>query len=99
VGPPGGGSSFDAYLALVRARIQAEKRYSPLARRRGLEGVVTVRLELGPSGAVSRVAVEDGAPLLLARATEEAVERAEPFPPPPDGLGVIRIPVRYQLVD
>ena len=68
-------------------------------RRRGLEGVVTVRLQLDAGGKVAGLDVEDGAPLLLAKATQEAVKRAGPFPPPPDGLGVLRIPVRYRLTD
>ena len=66
---------------------------------RGLEGVVNVRVSIGPSGTVSKVLVEDGAPMLLAKSTEEAVERAGPFPPPPAGLGVLRVPVRYRLDD
>jgi protein TonB len=97
--PGGTEDPIELYKALVRARIQAERRYSPMARRRGLEGTVTVRVSVGPSGKVTRLLVEDGAPLLLARATEEAVERAGPFPPPPTGLGVLRIPVRYRLTD
>jgi protein TonB len=97
--PGGTEDPIEVYKALVRARIQAERRYSPMARRRGLEGVVTVRLSVGASGKVSKVLVEDGAPMLLSKSTEEAVERAGPFPPPPAGLGVLRIPVRYRLTD
>jgi periplasmic protein TonB len=99
-GSPGGTEDpIEVYKALVRARIEAERRYSPMARRRGLEGVVNIRVSIGPSGAVSRVSVEDGAPMLLAKSTEEAVARAGPFPPPPTGLGVLRVPVRYRLDD
>jgi protein TonB len=97
--PGGAADAVQAYIALVRARIQAERRYSSMARRRGLEGVVTVRLQLDAGGKVAGLDVEDGAPLLLAKATQEAVKRAGPFPPPPDGLGVLRIPVRYRLTD
>jgi TonB family protein len=95
----GGEDPLEVYAALVRARIQAQRRYSPMARRRGLEGVVMVRLQLAASGEVAKLLVEDGAPLLLARSTEDAVARAGPFPPPPTGLGVLRIPVRYRLTD
>jgi periplasmic protein TonB len=102
-GPPGasggGEGPIEAYAALVRARIEAQRRYSPMARRRGLEGVVMLRLQLAASGEVAELLVEDGAPLLLARSTEDAVARAGPFPPPPTGLGVLRIPVRYRLTD
>ena len=97
--PGGSEDPIEVYKALVRARIEAERRYSPMARRRGLEGVVNVRLSVGPSGAISKMLVEGGAPLLLAKSTQEAVERAGPFPPPPAGLGVLRIPVRYRLDD
>jgi protein TonB len=97
--PGGTEDPIEVYKALVRARIQAERRYSSMARRRGLEGVVTVRVSVGPSGKVSKVLIEDGAPMLLSKSTEEAVERAGPFPPPPAGLGVLRIPVRYRLTD
>ena len=98
--PGGVVDPIEVYKALVRARIEAERRYSPMARRRGLEGVVNIRVSIGAvRQRVSKVLVEDGAPMLLAKSTEEAVERAGPFPPPPAGLGVLRVPVRYRLDD
>jgi protein TonB len=81
----------------VLRRIDAKKRYPSLAKSRGVEGTVMVTLWISPGGGLDRVEIGDKAPPLLAASTREAVEQASPFPPPPNGMPSIRVPIRYAL--
>ncbi len=76
-----------AYLAGVRARIEAAKRYPRWARRRGIQGEVDLRFRLGPDGRLlgAEVKRSSGAKV-LDQAAVEAVRRAAPFPPAPPGV-------------
>jgi len=103
-GPPAGsgGGGADAladYIARLQRAIDAHKSYPPMARRRGIEGVVTVRLAIDATGGLVRTALVGRAPEMLARSTREAVDRASPFPPPPGGPLQIEFPVRYEIVE
>lgn len=103
-GPPGGGGgggadALAAYIARLQQAIDAHKSYPPMARRRGIEGVVTVRLAIDAAGGLERTSLVGRAPEMLARSTREAVDRASPFPPPPGGPLQIEFPVRYEIVE
>ncbi len=80
-------------------RIAAMRQYPAMARRRGIEGVVTIELAIAADGTVRHLEIGRGGPRILHRATRDAVERAAPFPPPPAELGTLRIPIRYRLED
>lgn len=95
----GGADALAAYIAGLQRAIDAHKSYPPLARRRGIEGVVTVRLAIDAAGTLERTALVGSSPALLARSTREAVDRAGPFLPPPGGPLQIEFPVRYEIVD
>jgi protein TonB len=96
-GAGGGADAIQAYVASVLRRIDAKKRYPSLAKSRGVEGTVMVTLWISPGGGLDRVEIADKAPPLLAASTREAVEKASPFPPPPNGMPSIRVPIRYAL--
>lgn len=85
------------YVALVRARVDAQKRYPAMARQRSEEGLVLARLSIGPDGRLEGLEVDRGGPLLLRRATRAAVEAAAPFAMPPGGSVLIEIPVRWRV--
>lgn len=70
------------YLADVMAHIEQHKWYPKAARRRGLEGEVSVRFILLPDGSTRNLLVENGPDVLLS-AARKAVERAVPMPKPP----------------
>jgi len=72
----------DRYLSDVMAHIEQHKWYPKAARRRGLEGEITVRFILLPDGSAENVLVENGPELLMA-AARKAVEKATPMPTPP----------------
>jgi protein TonB len=104
----GGGSGqgnpdeMKAYLARVRKRLTASKKYPPAARAQKLEGVATVSFLLAPDGRVlsSRLAKSSGHPAL----DEEVmalVRRVSPLPPrpkdlPQDNLS-LTVPIQFSL--
>jgi protein TonB len=96
-GPGGGGDPIAAYVTLVRQRIDAHKRYPAMARRRGLEGVVTVRIRIADDGSVERTVTLGEVPRLFEKTALEAVQKAAPFPPPPARFGELEVAIRYEL--
>lgn len=88
-----------AYVERVRARVVEHRHYPTLARRRGIEGDVVVRLAIAHDGTLRDVDAVGAAHRLLERPTLEAVRAAEPFPPPPEGVGLIELSVDYRIVD
>jgi periplasmic protein TonB len=70
------------YRKQLIERIQANKFYPPLARRRNIEGEVKLRLRLDCQGAILDLQGEGGH-LLLKNAALEAVEKSLPLAPPP----------------
>ena len=104
----GGGSGqgnpdeLNAYLARVRKRLAASKKYPPAARARKLEGVALVGFLLAPDGRVLslRLARSSGHPVL----DEEVmalVRRVAPLPPRPQGLPQdnlnLTVPIQFSL--
>jgi protein TonB len=99
-GPPGGapgGDALAAYVARVRDAIARHKKYPSLARRRGIEGRVTLKLSIASDGSVLSSATLGSPPVLLARSALAAVASASPFEPPPAGSLRIEVPIRYAL--
>ena len=86
-----------SYVDRIRAAVEARKRYPSMARRRGTEGVVLARFHIGEDGELISLWTDQAAASILSRSTREAVERAAPFPPPPNGSIVIELPIRYAL--
>ncbi len=75
---------FQAYAAMIRAKIERAKRYPLPAREMGLEGAVKLRFSLTGQGELLRVEVLKSSGIkILDQAAVEAVKRAAPFPPPP----------------
>ncbi|SHF17925.1 outer membrane transport energization protein TonB [Desulfacinum infernum DSM 9756] len=75
------GDALQRFLAEVRRRIARHKHYPAAARRRQLEGRVTVRFAIRPDGSADGLkVVESSGVSVLDRAALEAVRRAAPFP-------------------
>ena len=72
----------EQYLSNVMAHIEQHKWYPKAARRRGIEGEVSVRFTLLPDGSAKALIVENGHEMLVA-AARKAVEKAIPMPKPP----------------
>lgn len=86
----------------VVALLERMKRYPPEARARGEHGVVQAHFRIDRSGRVvaSRITRGSGSAALDHEALA-LVQRAQPFPPPPDGLRGdaidLTVPVRFDM--
>ena len=94
-----GGDPLAAYIRQVRDSIARHKRYPALARRRGIEGRVLLRLSITPRRSLVESEAVDSPSLVLARSALKAVEAASPFAPPPAGALRIEVPIRFALED
>lgn len=75
-------SALQAYLAAVRARIEAAKRYPFAAEQRRMQGVVSVSFRLSFDGRLldAPSVVKSSGFSILDRAALRAIKQAEPFP-------------------
>lgn len=77
----------DGYRTRIRQAIDKHKHYPRMARRLGLEGRVVVAFTVEADGRLAGVrVVESSDSELLDEAALEAVRKAAPFPPFPDGV-------------
>lgn len=79
--PTSNHDAIRSFLAEVRRRIDQSKQYPFAARRRYMEGRVTVRFAIRPDGSVDQLEVAKSSKIpLLDKAALEAVRQAAPFP-------------------
>lgn len=89
----------EIYERQVLNIIRKNLRYPANARRRGIEGTVTVRFTILGSGEVSGVRiVRSSGANVLDKATLEAIGRCG-FPPPPGGRVELSIPITFRLTE
>ena len=92
------GDALDAYLALIRSRVETNRTYPSAARRQRAEGEVVVRMSIGAGGQLSSVEIIQGASSFhLDRAAKRMVEKSAPFPPPPSTPFTTIIPIVFAL--
>lgn len=95
------GGMRDAYLARLRARIEAVRRYPDRARRMGHEGKVVVRFMVRAGGQVEGVSVAEAhSSPILNQAAMETVRSLGLLPPLPPELGEqmeVALPLVYRL--
>lgn len=89
----------DQYMAQVRALIAKHKRYPALAKRRGIEGSLLLRLAVAADGSVEVDVIESSGTgsTLLEEGARAAVAAVAPLPPPPTGKLRFDVPVRFDL--
>jgi TonB family protein len=92
----------DEYLAKVSAHLQQHKIYPMLARRRGLEGEATLRINIGDQGQIVAYDLEKSSGHdLLDQAVRAMIENVGSFPAPPEpvvgGFLQCRIPICFNL--
>ncbi len=96
---------FKAYLAELKKKIEAAKRYPRAAKLRKLEGIIMIKFTIRDDGSVSGVAVDSRSTSsrILERAAQNAVVRAAPFPTPPEGTlscpFEVTVPIEFRFVD
>ncbi len=92
------GGQRDAYLALLRARIEQNRTYPSAARRRREEGMATLKITIDGQGRLSQAQVIIGSGSFhLDRAAKRMVEKSGPFPSPPTGPFTTTIPIVFAL--
>lgn len=84
------------YLRRLMTHIESHKKYPRAARRRAIEGEVSVRFQLQSDGVMTGVEVEEGH-RVLRKAVEEALRHAQPLPKPPSELS-FPLPVSFSVV-
>jgi len=87
------------YFEMVRLRIESHKRYPNAAKRRQIEGRVTVRFVIEPDGRISSLKiVKSTRHRALNQAALSAVKEASPFPRPPKNLFKRSIPLEITIM-
>ena len=77
----------ESYLEMVRLRIEQHKHYPHMARKRQIEGIVTIRFIITPAGNVQAIGIaRSSRHSLLDEAAIKAVRDASPFPKPPNHI-------------
>ena len=95
-------SPLTSYFNAIRARVDAAKRYPPLAQQRRQEGVVVITFRLTPNGRLSGtpVVTQSSGFLQLDNAALLAISRGAPYPPfplDPKKMKMLQIPVKFHL--
>lgn len=88
-----GNADMSNYNGKVRAKINRRYKLPSEARRQGISGTTTVSFTVTADGGLSRVSVAGSSgSSVLDTAALEAVRRAAPFPPIPEGAGQRALP-------
>ncbi|WOF74861.1 energy transducer TonB [Parvibaculaceae bacterium PLY_AMNH_Bact1] len=92
------GDQRDAYLALIRSRIENNRTYPSAARRRREEGTAMLKITIGRQGHLTEVQLVDASGSFhLDRAARRMVEKSAPFPAPPVTPFSTHIPIVFAL--
>lgn len=92
------GDQRDAYLALIRARIEQNRTYPAAARRRRDEGMAVMKITIDGQGRLADTQVITGSGSFhLDRAAKRMVEKSAPFPLPPITPFTTTIPIVFAL--
>ena len=98
---PSEDSSLSLYLALVRKKIEAHRKYPSWARRKGWEGRAVLEFRIGRDGGLKSIRViESSGYRILDEAAKEAIEKGSPYPPlpwPQNEFLDARLPVAFRL--
>ncbi len=90
---------FLRYQDLLKKRIEEVKRYPRWARRQGIEGEVLVAFFVLPDGFTQDIRIlRSSGSSILDGETIATITRANPFPPPPRGLGPSGVKIEVEIV-
>jgi len=88
---------IEAHLAEIMALLRENLYYPRMARKRHIEGKVTVRFELLENGAIENITVIEAEREILARSAVTTIERLEGKFPLPSQRLVLNVPIMYKL--
>jgi protein TonB len=93
-------SEYHRILDELDRMLRETLRYPEVARRKGIEGAVAVKLTLNTNGEASNLVVaESSGSRLLDRAAVQAISAIFPYPDPPGAPLHFTIPVTYRLTE
>jgi len=93
------GDARDAYLAMIRSRIEANRTYPAAARRRRVEGTVIIHIRISEAGEITLLETRSrSGSTHLDRAARRMTEKAGPFPRPPFSPFTAIIPIAFTLL-
>ncbi|MEQ9519694.1 MAG: TonB family protein [Parvibaculum sp.] len=92
------GDQTDAYLAMIRARVEQHRKYPSAARRRREEGMAELRITIDGQGQLRHmdVIISSGS-FHLDRTAKRMIEKSGPFPLPPVVPFATTIPIVFEL--
>jgi len=88
------------YYATLKRKINRNKSYPRIAKRRGMQGSVKVRFTISPSGKLVNIKILSG-PKVFHSSTKDAIKRSLPYAPPKGvlkGSTPLTISVDYKLI-
>jgi len=88
---------IEAHLAEIMALLRENLYYPRMARKRHIEGKVTVRFELLENGSIENITVLDAERDILARSAVTTIERLEGKFPLPSQRLILNVPIMYNL--
>jgi len=92
------------YKEQIVRRIMETKKYPPLARKKRIEGRVSLDFTIGAEGDVDRIKIfQSSHQKILDEEAIDTIRRSSPLPPIPEVLGLttvkVRIPLSFNLTD
>jgi protein TonB len=85
-----------SYLSKIMAKIERNKHYPKMARRRGTEGAIQVNFLVLNDGNISTLQLRGGHKL-LSSAARRAINKSIPLPSPPKSPYQVAFTMRFEL--
>ncbi len=93
-----GSNNKNPFLAQIKELIDSHNTYPRMARKRGISGIVVVKMVLEENGNIKELRViESSTHTILDNQTIKAIQEASKFFPKPDKTYILHIPIEYEL--
>jgi len=87
------------YRNIVDRRIRDSVQYPARAKKRNLQGRVTISVTIGADGEITALKItQSSGHRILDRSVLKAVEESAPFSSPPDGPVTVIVPIQFRLI-
>ena len=87
------------YRNIVDSKIRNNVEYPARAKKRNLQGRVTISVTIGVDGKIAALKItQSSGHRILDRSALKAVETSAPFSSPPDGPVTVVVPIQFQLI-
>ena len=87
------------YRDIVDRKIRGSVQYPAQAKKRNLQGRVTIAVTIGTDGEIAALKItQSSGHRVLDRAVQKAVRESAPFSSPPDGPVTVIVPIHFRLI-